>query len=126
MLSVPATYLGVSATHRSNALGMKRFLTALLLLAVLPVLAGMAVHFGELWTWATDKKAEGIELWRVSYVLRTTITHLAIDVIEPVALETCVANDKAQFHFPLEGETSPLEREDIHKYHFLNRVFLET
>ncbi len=70
LLSLPFTYLGLSACRRSNASSMTKFMSGVLLFGILPVTVGLGIHFPDVYTYATAGKkaaaAEDMTTWKVT------------------------------------------------------------
>ncbi len=69
MSSLVFAPLALSACRRSNVSSMVKFMTGIVLLALVPVLIGTAIHFGDLFIYVSSAKrsaaAETMSTWKV-------------------------------------------------------------
>ena len=63
--SVLLSFFGVTACKKSNVGKMTLFFYGTLLASLVPILFGMAYYAGDVYKYATKKKATGLEVWKV-------------------------------------------------------------
>jgi hypothetical protein len=63
-LSLPVTFFGLSAIRKNNIQAMQVYLGGTIANAVVPVLLGMFIYFGDVYTYVSTRSLKDIQVWQ--------------------------------------------------------------